>query len=83
MTPPLAQETGKRTWARIGRPASLTKGQQMWMDRIAKKDLTGPEIPLEQFLELRNEGLVENPRSAQKYREDCVEAVGLGQKVDK
>ena len=44
MTPQLAQGTGKRTWARIGRPASLTKGQQMWMDRIAKKILQGPKF---------------------------------------
>ena len=71
-----AKEVGKRTWGRIGKPISMTKGQKAWMDKIRKGDLSGVEVSLEEFIELRDQDLKSNPRSTPEYRKNRVEAVG-------
>ena len=48
------------------------------MSRLRAADLSGPKVPASQYLRLRAEELVGNPRAKAAYKEMCCEKVGLG-----
>ena len=52
------------------------------MDKLRKGDLSGPEVPIGSYLNLRNEEIKGNPRSEPSYKQACCEAVGLGKVPD-
>ena len=53
-----------------------------WMKKLATKDMSGPDFPVAQYLQLRDQRVDGNPRQTQEYREKCLQAVGLGAEVD-
>ena len=52
------------------------------MERLAAEDMSGPDFPVAQYLQLRDVLVEENPRQTPEYRERCLLAVGLGPEVD-
>ena len=82
-----ALKAGERTWQKVGDSENgekLIKGQKKWLDKLYSGDLSGVETPAATFLDMRNsEPLDHNPRSAEKYRQDCADICGLGATPDK
>ena len=52
------------------------------MDKLRSGDFSGVETPLSAFVNLRNETITENPRTSVKYKQECLEAIGLGEVPD-
>ena len=52
------------------------------MERLAAEDMSGPDFPVAQYLQLRDVRVEGNPRQMPEYRERCLLAVGLGPEVD-
>ncbi len=48
------------------------------MERLGAGDLAGPAFPVQQYLQLRGQEIMGNPRGEKSYKEQRLEAVGLG-----
>jgi hypothetical protein len=59
-----------------------TGASNPWMKKLAMKDMSGPEYPVVQYLQLRDRRVDGNLRQTPEYREKCLQAVGLGAEVD-
>ena len=60
----------------------LRGAAKAWVERLERKDLSGVDVRVEQYLDLRDQKVQGNPRATQEYKDRCVEAVGLGAKPD-
>ena len=58
------------------------RSNEYWMQKLADKDMSGPEFPIEQYLQLRDARVEGNPRQTEDYKQKCLAAVGLGEVVD-
>ena len=82
-SPEKAKAVGANTWARAPKvPFEFTAGQRAWMDRISKGDLSGLDLDPSCYMELRNQNTQGNPRVEPSYKQQCIDAAGLGEKVD-
>ena len=77
----LAKEVGKCSWA-SAQSSTLSPSQERWLAKLEAGDLSGLDVHRQQYLTLRDEVIVGNPREAAAYKECCVEAVGLGKAPD-
>ena len=71
-SPALAKEIGSRTWAKAT-GATLTAGQQSWMQKLKAGDFSGVETPPSSFVDLRGTKQKVNPRTTAEYRQGCVD----------
>ena len=76
-----AEEFGRATWGRRAGKTELSLGHRRWMEKLERGDLSGLEVPMENYIELRGEELASNPRATEDYRRRCLETVGLGQET--
>ena len=67
-----AEKLGHRSWSKPGFAARKTSGQQAWLERLKRNDLSGFETPLSAFNSLRGECLKSNPRSEESYRQGAL-----------
>ena len=64
---------------------NLTEKEQSrirWFQRLDDGDLSGPPFPVKQYLPLKGHVVDGNPRQTEEYRDQCLQAVGLGEEPD-
>eukprot|EP00973_Karenia_brevis_P025199 3475826-Karenia_brevis.AAC.1 len=52
------------------------------MEKLRQGDYSGPTLDRSRYLALRNTAVEGNPRQTEAYRQQCREAVGVGEKPD-
>ena len=53
------------------------------MDKLKAGDYSGPTMDESRYLRLRDEPVVGNPRQSEEYQKKCLEAVGVGETLDR
>ena len=57
-----------------------TEASNPWMKKLAMEDRSGPEFPVELYLQLRDKRVDGNPRQTSEYREKCFRQSGSAPK---
>eukprot|EP00973_Karenia_brevis_P061763 8589373-Karenia_brevis.AAC.1 len=52
------------------------------MEKLRQGDYSGPTLDRSRYLAMRDKAVEGNPRQNQAYRQQCLEAVGVGEKPD-
>eukprot|EP00973_Karenia_brevis_P081515 11300327-Karenia_brevis.AAC.1 len=52
------------------------------MDKLRQGDYSGPTLDRSRYLAMRDKAVEGNPRQTEAYRQQCLEAVGVGEKPD-
>ena len=68
------------TWTQ---PATSKSCYDRWMKKLDNGDYSGVQLPPGSYIPLRGNTTVENVRAAETYKDQCVEAVGLGKALDR
>ena len=76
-----AEKLGKRIWNRPGKER-VSKGQEVWLEKLKKGDDSGYETPISSFVDLRNDKITSNPRITPEYRQQACDICGLGTEVN-
>ena len=68
----------------MGREGAFSKeeaARDPWLKKLHAGDLDGPVLREAQYIRLRTSPVVGNPRHTEEYKDRCVDAVGLGDKI--
>eukprot|EP00973_Karenia_brevis_P077230 10728157-Karenia_brevis.AAC.1 len=58
------------------------RANEAWMEKLRQGDYSGPTLDRSRYLAMRDKAVEGNPRQTEAYRQQCMEAVGVGEKPD-